>query len=159
MQVFDASSMIYAWDNYPITQFPGLWVWMANRVNHGLIRMSEVAVEEVGHKVPECVSWLRGENLQKLPVNDGILLEALRIKVLLGIIEDKYGSGVDENDLYIIATAKLHGCELVTDEKFQAAHPKFKYNCKIPAVCSFDSVEVPWISFIGYLKRSEDVFG
>ena len=32
MQTFDASSMIYAWDNYPIEQFPPLWDWMGVQV-------------------------------------------------------------------------------------------------------------------------------
>lgn len=32
MQVFDASSMIYAWDNYPEGQFPGLWKWVETGV-------------------------------------------------------------------------------------------------------------------------------
>ncbi|XVN18004.1 DUF4411 family protein [Pseudomonas corrugata] len=105
--MFDASSMLYAWDNYPIAQFPGLWAWMADRVMQGVIRMSEVAAEEVGHKAPECVTWLKDAGLQKMPVTEAILLEAFRIKGLLEIEEDKYGAGVDENDLYIIATAKL----------------------------------------------------
>lgn len=90
MQVFDASSMIYAWDNYPYGQFPGLWTWMADRVEKGLIQMPDIAVEEVGHKVPECVLWLRDANLQKISVTEAILLEAFRIKGLLGIEEDKY---------------------------------------------------------------------
>ena len=32
MRVFDASSMIYAWDNYPIGQFPGMWEWMGSQI-------------------------------------------------------------------------------------------------------------------------------
>lgn len=159
MQVFDASSMIYAWDNYPIAQFPGLWAWMANRVAQGVIRLSEVAVEEVGHKTPECVSWLRDAGLQKIPVTEAILQEAFRMKTLLEIEEDKYCGGVDENDLIIIATAKLNECELVTDEGFQAALPKRKQNYKIPAVCGMQSVDVAWVGFLAYLKRSDAVFG
>ena len=159
MQVFDASSMIYAWDNYPCGQFPGLWTWMADRVEKGLIQMPDIAVEEVGHKVPECVLWLRAANLQKILVTEAILLEAFRIKGLLGIEEDRYGSGVDENDLIIIATAKLSDCELVTDEAFQASANKQKRNWKIPLVCNMNTVNVPWIDFLGYLKRSEAVFG
>lgn len=159
MQVFDASSMLYAWDNYPVAQFPGLWTWMADRVAQGVIRMSEVAVEEVGHKAPECVTWLKDAGLQKMPVTEAILLEAFRIKGLLEIEEDKYGAGVDENDLYIIATAKLHACELVTDEAFQPSANKQKRNWKIPAVCNMESVQTPWIDFLDYIKRSQAVFG
>ena len=159
MQVFDASSMIYAWDNYPVAQFPGLWAWMADRVANGVIWMSEVAVEEVGHKTPECVAWLKAVGLQKMPVTDAILQEAFRMKNLLEIEEDQYGGGVDENDLIIIATAKLNGCELVTDEAFQAALPKRKQNYKIPAACGMQTVDVAWVGFLAYLKRSGAVFG
>ena len=159
MQVFDASSMIHAWDSYPCEQFPGLWAWMTDRVAKGLIQMSEVAVEEVGHKAPESVVWLRDAELRKILVSEAILVEALRFKNLLEIEEDRYGSGVDENDLIIIATARLNNCELVTNEAFQASANKLKKNWKIPAVCNMETVSVPWIDFLGYLKRTKVVFG
>ncbi|MDI3491337.1 MAG: hypothetical protein PWP11_2614 [Thauera sp.] len=159
MQMFDASSMIYAWDNYPIEQFPGLWNWMADRVARGLIQMSEVAVEEVGHKAPECAAWLKNFDMRKLPVTEAILLEAMRFKALLEIEEDRYGSGVDENDLIIIATAKVNSCELVTNEAFQSSANKQKRNWKIPAVCNMDTVHVEWISYLDYLKRTGAIFG
>lgn len=124
MLAFDASSMLYAGDNYPVEQFPGLWDWMTQRVAEGLIQMSEVAVDEVSHKAPECAAWMRRAGLQKLAVTEAILTEAMRIKDLLGIEGETYGSGVDENDLLIIATAKLRGCELVTNEAFQATPAK-----------------------------------
>ena len=47
MQVFDASSIIYAWDNYPIQQFPGLWEWIATQIEAELVTMSSVAFELV----------------------------------------------------------------------------------------------------------------
>lgn len=159
MQVFDASSMIYAWDNYPIGQFPGLWGWMADRIATGVVRMSSVAFKEVNDKTPECGAWLRDQSLMLLEVGDAILLEAIKIKGLLGIVEDRYGGGVGENDLIIIATSKIHRYELVTDEKYQAIPPKLRPNYKIPAVCMMDAVAVPWVNFIGYIKRSEAVFG
>jgi predicted nucleic acid-binding protein len=132
---------------------------MAEQVAERSIQMSEVAAQEVGHKEPECKDWLQKTGLQIIHVNEAILQEALHIKRLLEIEEDKYGSGVDENDLIIIATAKLHGCELVTDEGFQAVRPKVKRNYKIPAVCVMDTVDVSWISFIHCLKRSGKIFG
>ena len=151
--------MIHAWDNYPIEQFPGVWNWMADRMAQGLIQMSEVAVEEVEHKMPECVEWLKNADLQKLPVTEAILLEAMRVKALLGIEEDRYGKGVDENDLIIIATAKMKGCELVTNEAVQLSGNKQKRKWKIPTVCDMDTVHVVWISYLNYLKRTGATFG
>lgn len=151
--------MLHAWDNYPIEQFPPLWNWMADRVKQGLIQMSEVAVEEVGHKAPECAVWLKNVELRRLPVTETILLEAMRIKALLEIEEDRYGSGVDENDLIIIATAKVNGCDLVTNEAFQPSVSKLKRNWKIPVVCNIDTVRVKPMSYLDYIKRTGAIFG
>lgn len=150
--------MIHAWDNYPPAQFPPLWEWMMEQVETRRIQMSEVAIEEVKYKLPECNTWLHNAGLQIIFVDETILQEAFRIKKLLEIEEDNYGSGVDENDLIIIATAKIHSWELVTNEGFQPKLPKSKHKYKIPAVCGMDTVKIPWISFLGYLKRSEAVF-
>lgn len=153
MQVFDASSIIYAWDNYPVQQFPGLWEWINARINDSTIMMPSVALGEVHLNSPECWQWLRDVDLQTHEINNVILQESLRIKGLLGIVGDKYGGGVGENDLLIIATASVHGKELVTDEGWQPLPPKKLENCRMPAVCSLKAVEVRWISFLNYIKR------
>ena len=158
MPVFDASSMIYAWDNYPVRQFPGLWEWMATQIADEKIVMPTVAFDEVSHMAPECGEWLRDNGLVRLAITNPVLQDALRFKNLLGIQGDKYGAGVDENDLLIIATARKHKSELVSDERRQPDLPKQKHNFKIPAVCAMPEVGVYCINFIQYLKRSEAVF-
>lgn len=52
MRVFDASSMIYAWDNYPLQQFPGLWEWMEDQIRQRKLAMPSVALAEVGKRLP-----------------------------------------------------------------------------------------------------------
>ena len=158
MQVFDASSMIYAWDNYPLQQFPGLWEWMRGQIDDRTLKMPGVALEEVKRKAPECGKWLKDSNLELLDMTNVILQDAMRIKSLLGIIGDQYGAGVGENDLFIIATARAHAAELVTDESWQPVVPRKLENCKIPAVCNMDAVAVCWINFLDYIKRTNAVF-
>lgn len=137
MRVFDASSMIYAWDNYPIGQFPGLWEWMAGQIGSKQLLMPSVAFEEVGHKVPECSEWLKDNDLELLPVTGAILQGAMEIKAALGIGGDNYhAKGVDENDLLIIATARSKGAELVSDEAKQPGPIQIPSKRKIPAVCA-----------------------
>ena len=86
-------------------------------------------------------------------------MEALRIKALLGIEGDLYGGGVGENDLFIIATARAHGAELLTDEARQPGLPKNPRNFKIPAVCNLPEVQVVCLNFVDYIKRSRALFG
>lgn len=158
MRVFDASSMIYAWDNYPVHQFPGLWEWMADQIERGELAMPSVALDEVTHKAPECAKWLKAGDLGVFEITNAILQDAMRIKGLLGIAGDKYHpKGVDENDLLIIATANACNAELVSDESKQKL-PDLPAKRKIPAVCAMAEVGVTCISFIEYIKESGVVF-
>ena len=160
MRGFDASSMIYAWDNYPPKQFPPLWRWVAAQIESRELVMSQVAYEEVGQKIPECTKWLLDEGVHRVPVSSYILQESLRINSLLTIVGDKYyGNGVNENDILIIATAKVDGHELVSNEKRQPLLPDNLKRYKIPAVCALESVGVPCMSFIDLIRGSGEVFG
>jgi hypothetical protein len=159
MQVFDASSMIYAWDNYPIRQFPGLWRWIGEQIEEKELVVPRVAFEEVANVTPDCADWLKKNNLQLLDINNTILHEAMRIKELLGIKDDNYHSkGVGENDILIIATAHVNHAELVSDEARQTSLPKTPSNRKIPAVCKMDEIDVRCVSFIEYIKQSNEIF-
>ncbi len=159
MQVFDASSMIYAWDNYPVRQFPPLWTWMAKQLEEKKLVMPRVAFEEVANKTPDCGEWLKDNDLERLEISNAIAQDAMRIKGLLGIVGDKYhAKGVGENDLLIIATARAHRLELVADEGRQAMPPKEPSRRKIPAVCDMKEVVVPCINFIEFIKRSGEIF-
>lgn len=159
MQVFDASSMIYAWDNYPPRQFPGLWEWVAIQIDEKKLAMPTVAFEEVERKIPDCGEWVSSKYLEQLEISNAILQEAMRIKGLLQIVDDDYHpKGVDENDLLIISTAKAHNGELVSDEEKQSTLPQIPAKRKIPAVCVMPEVDLICMNFIEYLKRSDVIF-
>ena len=159
MKVFDASSLIHAWDNYPILQFPGLWNWIKIEAAERRIATPIVAFEEVEHKTPECGDWLKKNKLVMLPISNMISVHAVKIKKLLGIIGDSYHvNGVGENDIFIIATAIEHKSILVSEEKRQINLPGNPAKRKIPAVCAMEGISVECISFIDFLKRSNEIF-
>jgi len=136
-----------------------LWAWLAQRVRIGELVIPGVALEEVNHKSPECAAWLKAHQVRVLPMTQAILMDALRIKQLLGIEDELYGSGVGETDLFIIATARAHGAELLTDEGRQPSLPKSRRGYKIPAVCALPEARAACLSFVEYFKRSQVVFG
>lgn len=151
--------MIHAWENYPARQFPGLWVWIATQVETKMLAMPRVAFDEVAHKAPDCCMWLKDHELELMEVSNEIIQDALRIKGLLGIVNDRYHpKGVDENDLLIVATARAHGVELVSDEAKQSLPPATAAKRKIPAVCDMPHVSVACIPFIEYIRRSDEIF-
>lgn len=159
LRVIDASSIIHGWDNYPPEQFPRLWKWVAEEIESKELQIPRVAFDEVKGKLAECADWLRDTGIEKLVENEDILKFAVTIHSLLGIEGDDYGNGVGENDILIIASAKISNAELITNEKIQNNLPINLKNCKIPAVCDFQKVCVPHIDFLRYLKLSGEVFG
>lgn len=159
LQTFDASAIIYAWDNYPETQFPALWDWIESEIQLGSFSIPSVAFDEVAQKAPECGKWLADAEIARLPVTEEILQESMRIKELLQIEESLYHpSGVNENDLLIIATARIEEFVLVSNEAKQLNLPQSPAKRKIPAVCDDPGVAVECIDFLTLIRQSEKVF-
>lgn len=158
MQTFDASSIIHGWDNYPVDQFPPFWKWIASQIQSQIFSIPKVAFDEVHGKAPDCAEWLRTNGIERINMSNAILEEAMCIKKLLGIEDDRYGTGVGENDIFIIATARVESFELVSNESRQDTLPKDKLKMKIPAVCDMPEVTVPCINFIELIKQSKEIF-
>lgn len=158
MLVIDASSIVYAWDNYPSTLFPQLWLWLEEACADGNLCIPKPALEEVGHVSPDCHAWLLASGISVLPITNAVLVEATRIKTQLGIANDQYHpTGVDENDLLIIATARTQGCQLISNEAAQPSLPNDQKRYKIPAVC-MKHAPPPCLNFLGYLRQTGAIF-
>ncbi|MEX8506085.1 DUF4411 family protein [Leptothrix ochracea] len=159
VRVLDASAILHAWDNYPYAQFPGLWRWLGSEMQRHELTIPVVALEEVGHKSPDCAKWLKAADVLRLPMSEAVVMTAIAIKQAIGVANDQYHpKGVDENDLFIIAAAKVHGADLITNEarQFGAQAEARKY--KIPAVCEMSEVAVPSLNFLEYIQKSRQVF-
>ena len=159
MQTLDASSILHAWDNYPLTQFPGLWDWLAAEIQAQRLSIAVVGLDEVGHKSPDCVTWLKSQNIRRLAMSNDVIQAAMDIKQHVGIQNDQYHpKGVDENDILIIATAQYHGATLITNEARQSSSLKEPTRRKIPAVCDLPGVAVAHKNFLDYILQSQQVF-
>lgn len=161
MHILDASSIIHGWDNYPVSQFPGLWNWLKDQIVLGELAIPVVAMDEVGQAAPDCAAWLKEAEIDKLSPNNDILSAAMKIKDRLEIIGDEYHpKGVGENDILIVATAYYHESTLISNEGRQTDTPKVRSKFKIPLVCSMglDGTNVKCITFLEYLKQSKETF-
>ena len=110
--------------------------------------------------MPDCGKWLVEASINVLSVTNEVSREAMRIKSLLQIQEDQYyRTGVGENDLLIIATARTERLVLISNEASQNILPEIPAKKKIPAVCADPQVAVVCIDFITLIKQSRKVFG
>jgi predicted nucleic acid-binding protein len=159
MRVLDASSALYAWDNYPIENLPTLWSWLESEIAAGRIVVPRVALDEIGHISPECRQWLHDlGGFMPVEVDNVIASHALLINGEIGVQNDQYGTGVDANDVIIIATAKARGFALISNESRQPSLPSNKKKYKIPAVCNLQPVGVTCINFADLIRSSNRVF-
>lgn len=159
MRVIDASSIVYAWDNYPIVNFPPLWQWIEGDCASGELCIPRPAFDEVEDVSPDCSDRLKSASITVIPVSNTILVAATEIKTRLGIFNDNYHpDGVDENDILIIATAQIALADLISNEGRQPDLPINMRKYKIPAVCA-QIATVQCINFLDHIKQSGRQFG
>ncbi len=159
MRVLDASSALHAWDNYPIENLPTIWSWLESELSAGRMVVPRVATDEIGHISPECRHWLNDiHGFSPVDVDNVIATHAMLINDELGVQNDQYGTGVDANDVIIIATAKAQGLVLISNESRQPSLPTNKKKYKIPAVCNLQSIAVSCINFADLIRISNQVF-
>jgi len=107
MRVIDASSIVLAWDIYPIDQFSKFWLWVETSLKSKSLVMGQPNFDEVGHVSPDCYTWLT-PHLMVLPVDNQVVSAAVLINRALGVSSGNYHpSGVDENDVFCIAVGRL----------------------------------------------------
>ena len=158
--VFDTSSAILAWNNYPSENFPRFWDWFAEKITNGEMALPQDAKDEINRISPECGEWLKEQNIKIIPLSDMIVHEAMRIKEMLDISNDNYhNAGVGENDIHIIATAKIPDRTLISDEARQPTLPDDKRKYKIPSVCLLPEISVSCVNLVSLIKNSEKIFG
>lgn len=103
-------------------------------------------IEELKKKQKDFFDYLKKNNAVEIPLNEAILKEGLQIKNSLEITSNNYHKkGVGENDILIIATAKLNNHILITEEGYQKNSPQQKRKFKIPLVCQ--NIGVQWKHF------------
>ena len=128
---------------------------MEKQIKAGEFLIPEIVKGEAKDK--DVLDWFLGNKLPTIAISDKILNVAQSIKDGLGIENDDYSpKGVNENDVIIIATAKVYGCALVTEEGEQQQLPTMK-NYKMPAVCHKNNIQVG--NFLARLIESGEIFG
>ena len=171
MYMFDTSSMVYAWDDYPKDQFSCLWDWMGEQIKKRELRMSETVYNELEG---ERYQWIKQCGLKPDPNTDTVARYAAQIESKLGKPKspEQNIKGVSANDILIIAAVIVLNQNkivyskevvLVSNEGKQFNIPGELYNYKIPLVCaSLPTLcalpKIRCINFAEYLKESKSVF-
>lgn len=150
--LIDASSAIHGWEHYPIELFPDLWQWLAEQIEYGEIQCIQLIMQEIKHKLPECFDWLESYQIEIIPIDDPITQKASEIGGSLGLDGSSYHSkGIDENDIFLIATAAVTNNAVISNEAIQLKPPDNIQKSKIPLVCKGQSVQC--YSFLAYFTE------
>ena len=156
----DANIFITAWNvNYPPHIFCTLWEQLAQHQNDIIlikpifdeidpISSSEQRLPEdkKKKKYPLRV-WMEENQFSATPVTDHVLVTSLNLE--MEYETNNNPKGANQNDITLIAYAKMEGKTVVTFEEEQKQKPKAKCDYKIPLLCIEQGVEC--IKFIEML--------
>lgn len=133
---------------YPADIFPGAWEKLNELAELGILISAEDVFEELKVQDDEILEWANEYQSIFLPLDDHIQKQASKIlqthKNLVDLKKRKSGA-----DPFVIATAIIKRCIIVTEEKPSGGPHK----SKIPDVCKAYKVE--YISILEMFRREK----
>ena len=145
---------------YPVDIFPSLWEQLATYRNEFILiqpifdeidpippHHRRLSIDEKKEKYPLRM-WMQENEFEATPINDEVNTASL-------MMEQEYqvspiSKGACQNDVTLIAYAKITGKTVVTLESEQKQKPGKKSNYKIPLICQEQGVE--YIDFVTLLR-------
>ena len=161
----DANILITAWyENYPVDILPSLWEQLAICRNEFVLikpiydetdpitphDRNKMSIDEKKVKYPLRM-WMQENGFEATPINDAVNVASLMLEQEYQINPTSKGAG--QNDVTLIAYAKITGKTLVTLEAEQKQKPQKKSKYKIPLICQEQGVE--YINFVKLLRCLE----
>ncbi len=159
----DANIFLTAWEKsgYPINVFPSLWKQLAllkddiilikpifNEIDPISPADKKIDLLKKREKYPLRM-WLEDNKFIETPVSGNVESTSLDLEMQYEIQEVSKGAG--QNDITLIAYAKMNNKTIVTLEGKQAQIPKEKHNYKIPLICKQQGVDC--IDFVTMLSQ------
>lgn len=128
--VIDTCSLIAMAETYPKDVFPGVWDKIDELIDQGIIVSVEDVHEELASKDDDVYQWANVRIQIFKDLDDSVQQSAIEIlqthSNLLDLKNNKSSA-----DPFLIATARVYGGVVVTEEDFSGGH----HRSKIPDVC------------------------
>jgi predicted nucleic acid-binding protein len=142
---FDTSVLVECWSrSYPPDVFPGLWLELDELVTRQEVLCPDEVRVELARQEDELFKWIDARPHMFVPLDDAIqraTSEALaRHPLLMKATKNRNGA-----DPFVIATARVKGLTVVTEEKGGTTNKP-----KIPSVCQ--AVGVPCVNVLSFLR-------
>ncbi|HTR72333.1 MAG TPA: DUF4411 family protein [Solirubrobacteraceae bacterium] len=144
---FDTSSLLECWSrSYPPDIFPGLWRNLDDLIIQKRVLCPDEVRVELEKQDDELSQWVKVRPHMFVPLDDTIQSATSAVleqhPLLMKATKNRNGA-----DPFVIATARVKGSTVVTEEKGgTAARPK------IPSVC--ESLGVPCINVLGFIRAN-----
>ncbi len=128
--IIDTCSLIQLRRAYPLDVFPSVWAKVGNMADAGILISIEDVYEELQIQDDEVSEWAKQHSDMFLPLDGIVQIKALQIlsthRDLVDLKKRKSGA-----DPFVIATALVYSCILVTEEEPSRSPNKLK----IPDTC------------------------
>ena len=149
----DTSSLIHAWkEAYPIKNFPSIWEYMDELIAEGSLIASEEVFEDLKKRDESLTEWAAKRKHIFLPLEEEIQKVASTIVAEYARLMDTR-TGKSASDPWVIATAKVKGCKIITNEGPTGSFPRVR----IPDVC--DRMMISYTNFLGLIQERGWIVG